>query len=110
MLRIYIRRKGETSGHVFKSKFSVLTDKVMILPFTLVLAGIISKEEWSVCQDNICEKFGIFITEREIDGRSKLARNLESFSWYNALTKHKNRTKYHTKDEIVYKHKGNMYL
>ena len=97
MKRIYIRKKGEDSGHVFKSHFSVLDDKVAMLPFLFVTAGIVQQADWARCQETIADKYELYISESNIDGRSKLAKSLKTFSWRNVFFKepikrlHKNR-------------------
>lgn len=87
MKRIYIRKNGEESGRVFKSHFSVVNDKVAILPFLFVTAGILAQTDWAKCQDTIIEKYGLYISETEIDGRSKLAKSMRAFSWRSVFFK-----------------------
>lgn len=81
MKRIYIRKKNEASGHVFKSKWSVINDEVRMLPFTMVLKGYIPEKEWASSLEKIADKLGLYISETEIDGRTKIARNMRTFSW-----------------------------
>lgn len=86
MIRIYVRKQNEESGHVFKSHFSVLNDKVAILPYiAFVLTGIISEKEWANSQESIADRFGLYISETNIDGRTKLAKSLKSFTWRRVL-------------------------
>ena len=86
MKRIYIRRKNEIAGHVFKSRDSIKDDKVAILPFIgFVDKGLITEEEWSTSQQNIVEKFELYVAESYIDGRTKTARNMKHFSWKDLL-------------------------
>lgn len=87
MKRIYIRKKGEESGHVFKSRYSVLEDKVAILSFFFVTAGILAKSDWAQCQDTIIKKYGLYISETNIDGRSKMAKSMRTFSWKSVFFK-----------------------
>ena len=85
MIRIYVRKQNEESGHVFKSRFSVLNDKLSLFPFSFVLRGLISEEEWANSQESIVNRFGLYITETNIDGRKKLAKSLKQFSWNKVL-------------------------
>lgn len=86
MIRIYVRKQNEESGHVFKSRFSVLNDKVAILPYVaFVLTGIISEKEFANSQESIANRFGLYIIETNIDGRKKLAKSLKRFSWNKVL-------------------------
>lgn len=86
MIRIYVRKQNEESGHVFKSHFSVLNDKVAILPYiAFVLTGIISEKEWANSQESIADRFGLYISETNIDGRAKLAKSLKYFTWERVL-------------------------
>lgn len=86
MIRIYVRKQNEESGHVFKSRFSVLNDKVAILPYiAFVLTGIISEKEWANSQESIADRFGLYISETNIDGRTKLAKSLKNFTWERVL-------------------------
>lgn len=86
MVRIYIRKCGEAVGHVFKSHSSIKNDKVAILPWIgFVNKGLISEDEWFKSQQSICEKFGLYITERKVDGRNKLTKSMRFFSWSQAL-------------------------
>ena len=93
MKRIYIRRKNEASGHVFKSRVSVKEDKVCILPWIgFVTEGFITDEEWQKSEENICDKLGLVIVEKDIDGRTKVARNMKYFSWKDIFNMKKNRS------------------
>lgn len=85
MIRIYVRKQGEESGHVFKSRSSVLEDKVAILPWIGFVPGIIAENEWNQSQQLIRERFGLYIKETQIDGRSKISRSLKYFSWRRVL-------------------------
>ena len=86
MKRIYIRRKNEIAGHVFKSHSSIQDDVIAILPFFgFVDKGFITKEEWAKSQERIVDKFEIYVVETEIDGRTKVARNMKPFSWKDIL-------------------------
>ena len=82
MFRIYVRKQNEKSGHVFKSHFSILNDKVAILPdLAFVLTGIISESEWAKSQELIKDKFNLYIEETQIDGRQRIAKAMSTFSW-----------------------------
>ena len=85
MIRIYVRKQNEESGHVFKSRFSVLNDKLSLFPFNLVLKGIISEDEYLDNNTTIASRFGLYITETKIDGRNKLAKSLKYFAWERVL-------------------------
>lgn len=87
MKRIYIRKKGEESGHVFKSRYSVLEDKVAMFPFLFVTAGILAQSDWAQCQETIADKYELYISETNIDGRSKLAKSMRTFSWRSVFFK-----------------------
>lgn len=86
MKRIYVRKPGEIAGHVFKCKTSVLNDTVKILPFTLVLLGVLQESDWANDSQTITDKYNLYVSETNIDGRSKLAKNLQYFSWKTVLT------------------------
>ena len=85
MIRIYVRLKNEESGRVFKSRFSVINDKLSLFPFGFVLRGIISEDEYLESNQTIAERFGLYIKETKLDGRNKLARNLKYFAWDRVL-------------------------
>lgn len=85
MIRIYVRKQNEASGHVFKSHFSVLNDKLSLFPFGFVLRGIISEDEYLDNNTTIANRFGLYITETKIDGRNKLAKSLKYFAWDRVL-------------------------
>jgi len=86
MKRIYIRKKGEEIGHVFKSHFSVLKDTVAMLPYIpFVLTGIVSEADWASCQETIIDKYELYVSEIEIDGRTKLAKSIKYFEWSKEL-------------------------
>jgi len=85
MIRIYVRKQNEESGRVFKSRFSVLNDKLWLFPFRFVLRGLISKDEYLNNKITIAKRFGLYITEKNIDGRTKLAKSLKYFTWERVL-------------------------
>lgn len=85
MKRIYVRRQGEESGHVFKSHYSVLEDTVSSMPFTYVILGIISKDEYLENGQLMTDRFNLYISETEIDGRKKLAKSMKYFTWQRVL-------------------------
>ena len=85
MIRIYVRKQNEESGRVFKSHFSVLNDKLSLFPFSFVLRGLISEEEYLQNDTTIADRFGLYITETTIDGRAKLAKSLKYFTWERVL-------------------------
>lgn len=85
MIRIYVKRQNEQSGHVFKSRFSTLDDRISMLPFTYVIKGIISSDDYLDNPEKIASKFNIKIVETKIDGRCKRARNMRYFSWDQVL-------------------------
>jgi len=97
MFRIYVKRIGEIAGHVFKSHSSIKDDKVFILPFIgFVDKGFITEEEWAKSQQTICEKLGLYVSETVIDGRTKLARSMRTFSWEDIFKMRKCRTDFKT--------------
>ena len=82
MKRIYIRKPGHETGRVYKSKSSVLDDKVAILGYIgFVTTGLISEDEWQVSQQKIVDRFNLTIVETSFDGRGKVAKNTPYFSW-----------------------------
>lgn len=85
MIRIYVRKQNEESGHVFKSHFSVIDDKLSLFPFSFVLRGLISEDEYLQNNTTIAKRFGLYIKETKLDGRNKLARNLKYFTWERVL-------------------------
>ena len=85
MIRVYVRKKNEAIGHVFKSHFSPMKDTIKILPFTFVISGIINENDWNNSQEQIKDKLDLYITERKIDGRCKLAKSMKTFSWHEVL-------------------------
>lgn len=88
MIRIYIRKSNERTGHVFVSHWSIKNDKVAMLPFfPFVRTRLIDESEWACSQQPIAEKFKLYISETRIDGRKKLARSMKPFSWREYLTK-----------------------
>lgn len=86
MIRIYIKKNDEPSGHVFKSHKSILKDKVAILSWIgFVTPGIITEAEWAHSQTLISERFNLQIEETYIDGRCKRAKYMKPFSWKTIL-------------------------
>ena len=81
MIRVYVRKQNEKSGHVFKSRFSVLNDRLSLFPFSFVLSGLISDKEYLQNKTTIANRFGLYISETNIDGRAKLAKSLKYFTW-----------------------------
>lgn len=82
MVRIYVRKHGQIAGRVYKWKQSIINDKVAILGFIgFVSTGFISEEEWNKSQQLIVDKFNLYISESNFDGRSKIAKNTPYFSW-----------------------------
>jgi len=88
MIRVYIRRKNEITGRVFKSKRSVMKDRVALLHWGYVEKGLITEEEWAKSTQFIKDRFELVITEVQIDGRTKLARSLKPFSWMVLMKKY----------------------
>lgn len=86
MVRIYIKKKNDICGHVFKSHHSCINDKVAILPYiAFVVTGLISESEWTKSQELIKDRFNLYISETKIDGRNKIAKSMKSFSWRKVL-------------------------
>lgn len=82
MIKIYVRKPGASFGRVYKSKTSIICDKVAILGYiSFVATGFITEDEWTKSQQPIIEKFELTVTETVIDGRSKLARHIPYFNW-----------------------------
>ena len=82
MFRIYVRKPGHNTGRVYKSKTSVLEDKVAILGFIgFVATGFITEDEWRVSQQTIVDRFDLTVIETVFDGRGKVARNTPYFNW-----------------------------
>ena len=82
MFRLDVRKRGHDTGRVYKSKTSVLEDKVAILSFIgFVATGFISEDEWKVSQQTIIDRFGLTVIETTFDGRGKVARNTPYFNW-----------------------------
>lgn len=82
MFRIYVRKPGASYGRVYKSKTSIICDKVAILGYIgFVATGFITEDEWTKSQQPIVEKFELTVAETVIDGRSKLARHIPYFNW-----------------------------
>lgn len=85
MIRVYVRKQNEKSGRVFKSRFSVLNDRLSLFPFSFVLRGLISEKEYLENKTTIANRFGLYISETNIDGRAKLAKSLKYFTWERVL-------------------------
>jgi len=66
----------------YKTKKSVLKDKINILPYSFVIKNIITGGEWAESEQKIVERFNLNITEEKIDGRKKEYKNLPYFSWW----------------------------
>lgn len=82
MIRIYVRKPGHNYGRVYKSKSSVINDKVAILGYIgFVATGFITEAEWAKSQQAIVEKFQLEIVETTMDGRGKVAKHTPFFSW-----------------------------
>ena len=82
MKRIYVRKPGQIIGRVYKSKTSVLEDKVAMLGFiSFVATGFITKDERGVSQQTIIDRFDLTVIETTFDGRCKVARNTPYFNW-----------------------------
>lgn len=82
MIRIYVRKLSQKIGRVYKSHTSIKDDKVKILGWlTFLVPGLITEEEWAKSEQLISEKFGLYIKESYINGRSKVGRNTPYFNW-----------------------------
>lgn len=82
MIRIYVRKLSHSIGRVYKSNTSIKDDKVKILNWiTFLVPGLITEEEWDKSEQLISEKFGLYIKESYLDGRSKVGRNTPYFNW-----------------------------
>ena len=82
MIRIYVRKSSQKIGRVYKSHTSIKDDKVKILGWlTFLVPGLITEEEWAKSEQLISEKFGLYIKESYINGRSKVGRNTPYFNW-----------------------------
>ena len=82
MVRIYVRKLSQETGRVYKSNTSIKDDKVKILNWiTFLVPGLITEEEWDKSEQFISEKFGLYIKESYLDGRSKVGRNTPYFNW-----------------------------
>lgn len=82
MIRVYVRKPGQNTGRVYKSKTSVLNDKVAILGFiSFVAPGLITEAEWRVSQQTIVDKFNLYISETYVNGNTAVARNMPYFNW-----------------------------
>ena len=68
--------------YITKSKFSVLTDTIFLLPYSFVIDGIIKKEEWANSKQTIVDRFNLDITDINIDGRKKEYKNIPYFTWH----------------------------
>ena len=85
MVRIYIRERNKLTGHIFKSKTTIASDTIRMLPYTFVLAGLISESEFYNSQEPIRDKFDFYTAETKIDGRCKIAKSMKYFSWREVL-------------------------
>lgn len=85
MIRIYVRKRNEKTGHVFKSRWSVQKDRMSLLPFSFVLRGIVPESEYMESTQTIIKRFNLYVSETKIDGRSKLARSIKYFTWGRVL-------------------------
>lgn len=82
MIRIYVRKPSQKIGRVYKSHTSIKDDRVKILGWlTFLVPGLITEEEWAKSEQLISEKFGLYIKESYINGRSKVGRNTPYFNW-----------------------------
>lgn len=82
MIRIYVRKLSQKIGRVYKSHTSIKDDRVKILGWlTFLVPGLITEEEWAKSEQLISEKFGLYIKESYINGRSKVGRNTPYFNW-----------------------------
>lgn len=82
MIRIYVRKPGQSFGRVYKAKASILHDKVAILGYIgFVATGFISESEWMTSQEPIVNKFQLTVVESNFDGRGKIARHTPYFNW-----------------------------
>lgn len=71
-----------------KCKDSICHDKVAQLPFIpsfVERLGVITQQEWAHSQENIASKFHLTVREFSIDGRSKQAKALKYFNWFDCL-------------------------
>jgi len=75
------------NGVNYKSKtiFPLKDDLVSMLPYSLVIAGVIQKDEWARNNQKIVDRFNITIDEVRADGRLKEIKSLPYFTW-NVLT------------------------
>lgn len=90
MKRIYVRKPGHNTGRVYKSKTSVLNDKVAMLSFIgFVATGFITEDEWSTSQQTIIDRFDLTVYETTFDGRGKIARNTPYFNWDEVIKSNK---------------------
>lgn len=90
MFRIYIRKPGHNTGRVYKSKTSVLNDKVAMLGFiSFVATGFITEDEWRTSQQTIIDRFDLIVRETTFDGRGKVARNTPYFNWGEVIKSNK---------------------
>lgn len=86
MIRIYIRKPGERTGRVYKSKSSILNDRVRMLPWSFVLKGVIGEDEWAKSGERLIDRFKLYVKETRCDGRTKRVRNnYKYFSWSQVL-------------------------
>lgn len=82
MIRIYVRKLSQKTGRVYKSHTSIKDDKVKILGWiSFVIPRLITETEWAKSEQLISEKFGLYIQESYLDGRSKIGRYTPYFNW-----------------------------
>ena len=82
MIRIYVRKLSQETGRVYKSHTSVKDDRVKILGWlSFLVPGLITETEWAKSEQLISEKFGLYIQESYLDGRSKIGRHIPYFNW-----------------------------
>lgn len=104
MYRITILHKETRLVRTFVCKSSIKNDRVAILPTKFVEKGYITGEEWAHSHQLISEKLGLFITEEKIDGRSKRAKEMLSFSWlyvFRIIEQEKNKAPFEPHGYIV---------
>jgi hypothetical protein len=85
--KIKIMKMITLEGVNYKSKtrFPLKNDLVSMLPYSLVIAGVIGKDEWARNNQKIVDRFNITIEEVCVDGRKKEIKSLPYFTW-NVLT------------------------
>lgn len=93
MVLIEVRKAGEDKVlYRAKSNRSVSQDKVAMLSWVLFVERyqLIDRSEWAQSQQPIAERYGIDLREIRLDGRSAAARELEHFTWLEAICAVKN--------------------